>query len=77
MKYIEELSCGDCFKIDNQLFILTSDFRKNGQKLAYSLLSGNPRWMNSTDITETISIYTLDENNNISPVKITHSQTTV
>ena len=68
MKYIEELSAGECFTHDNQLFILTVDFKKNGQKLAYSLINGSSRWMNSQDIIEVSPIYTLDENNNISPV---------
>jgi hypothetical protein len=77
MKYIEELNPGDCFTFDSSLFILTSDFKKNGQKLSYSLCSGQPRWMNSQDIVESTSIYTLDENNNISPVQITHSQANI
>ena len=68
MKYIEELSAGECFTFNNQLFILTIDFKKNGQKLAYCLVDGSSRWMNSQDIVESTSIYTLDDNNNISPV---------
>lgn len=68
MKYIEELSPGECFTFNNQLFILTIDFKRNGQKLAYCLTDGSSRWVNSQDIVESTSIYTLDDNNNFSPV---------
>ena len=72
MKYIEELSPGECFTFNNQLFILTTDFKKNGQKLAYCLFDGSPRWMNSQDNIESTLIYTLDKNSNIIPVMQNH-----
>jgi hypothetical protein len=74
MKYIEELQSGHCFSSNDVLFLLTSDFRKNGQRLAYSLNAGFPRWFDSKDMVSLSPIYTLDENNNVSPIQNTNSQ---
>lgn len=68
MKYIEELVNGNCFIFDEDVYLLTSDFKKNGQKLAYNMSNGTPRWMNSQTIVEATQIYTLDKENNIVPV---------
>ena len=46
MKYIEELNSGDVFNLGNKLYILTSDFRKNGCKMAINLIDGFPSWFN-------------------------------
>lgn len=73
MKYIEELVAGDCFEFNNKKFLLTSDFRKNGQKLSYSLTDGFPFWINSQDVVDISPIYCLDSNNNIYPVKPSES----
>ena len=37
MKYIEELNNGDSFELDNNFYVLTSDFKKSGDRLSYSL----------------------------------------
>ena len=71
MKYIEELSNGDCFEYDRSKFLLTADFRKNGDRLAYSVIDGTAKWFNSQSIVDICPIYTLDNNNNIIPVKTT------
>lgn len=69
MKYIEELSPGDCFTMDNNTFILTSDFKSNGNKLCYSLMNGFPKWFSSQDVVTVSELYTLDDNNNTVPIK--------
>jgi hypothetical protein len=69
MKYIEELKPGESFKIQELFFVLTSDFKKDGSKLAYSLCRGEPRWFKSDEIADPIEIYTLDQSNNIIPIK--------
>lgn len=69
MKYIEELNFGDTFVHNNAHFILTIDSKKDGSKLAISLLDGKPLWFNPTSIVEKISLYTLDTANNIIPLK--------
>jgi hypothetical protein len=71
MKYIEELNNGDAFVVDQQIFLLTSDFKKNGSKLAYSLKNGNPKWFEASHIVDAIQIYTMDETNTIIPIKET------
>lgn len=69
MKYIEELSHGECFRLNGELFILTSDFRNNNTKLCYSLSSGFPKWLKNDSIIDVCPIYTLSAENNLVPVK--------
>lgn len=71
MKYIEELECGDTFSYKDNMYILTSDFKSNGSKLCYSLVSGFPQWLNPDTIVNHEPIYILDSNNNTTPIKTT------
>lgn len=71
MKYIEELYASDCFVSENLMFILTTDFKKNGQRLGYSLATGSPKWFDAQAIVDISPIYTLDKENNIIPIKET------
>jgi hypothetical protein len=71
MKYIEEIYSGDCFIIDNKPYLLTTDFKSNGCKLAFSLENGCPRWVKNKDIIEIMPVYRLDIDNNIIPLKET------
>lgn len=73
-KYIEELMHGDSFIIDNDYFVLTTDFKKNGSRLAVSLQDGNSRWFDSTTIVEPNQLYLMDKDNNIIPIKITEKE---
>ena len=68
MKYIEELQNGETFVFDKENFVITSDFKANGNRLAYSLKNGHPKWMNSDCSVKIEPIYVLDEQQNISPV---------
>ena len=68
-KFIEELISGDCFEINNTRFILTSDFKKNGDRLCVDINNGNMRWLKSNDHIQHISLYVLDSNNNFHPIK--------
>ncbi len=69
MKYIEELNVSDCFIYKDNIFILTSDFKKNGSRLAISLNNGFASWFNFEEIVELTSIFTTDKDNNIIPIK--------
>jgi hypothetical protein len=71
MQYIEELLCGNCFKSEDKFFIISSDFKKDSSRLSINLDSGFPRWFSADTIVEKIQIYTLDESNNILPIKET------
>ncbi len=73
-KYIEELSYGDAFVGDSKYYILTSDFKKNGDRLAVCLTDGSSRWLNSSLITEPIQLYITDKDNNIISIKPTEKQ---
>jgi hypothetical protein len=69
LKYLEELSNGECFIFESSYWILTSDFKSNGKKLCYNLNSGSPRWIDPTDIVDLSPIYVLDKENNVIPIK--------
>lgn len=71
MKYIEELSNGDFFKYEHNFYLLGSDFKKNGDRLSYSLNSGFPLWVSNQTVVEKIELYTLDVENNVIPIKTT------
>ena len=69
MKYLEELNTGECFVYKEQNVLLTSDFKRDGSKLCYSLANGYAKWLNSQEIVEPLSIYSLDKDNNIVSIK--------
>lgn len=69
MKYIEELTHGEIFTVNNKIYLLTCDIKKDRKRLCYCLTDGLPNWFDPDNIIETIELYTLDENQNISPIK--------
>ncbi len=69
MKYLEEISIGDCFVLSGNYFILTTDFKKNGDKLAVCLSDGSSKWIKSNDMIDPIDIFTLDKDNNIIAIR--------
>lgn len=69
MKYIEELTPGESFILNENVFILTIDFRKNGSRLAFNMSNGEPKWLQSDAMVEVEPLYRLDKENNIIPVK--------
>jgi len=71
LKYIEELVPGNCFIYNNNYYVLTIDFRSNNKKLCYNLQNGSPIWLSEDTIIDNIQIYTMDDKNNITPIKET------
>lgn len=69
MKYIEELSAGDAFLLNDNTYVLTSDFKNNGDKYCIGLKDGFPRWFRSNEVVEHILLYTTDKENTIIPIK--------
>lgn len=69
MKYLEELNIGDTFYYQNNMYLLTSDFKANGHRLCYSLNDGSPLWLSNQTIIENLLLYSLDKDNNIFPLK--------
>lgn len=71
MKYIEELTNGDCFLYENSVYLLTSDFKKDGSRLCYRIDMGFPKWFEPTVVVENTEIYRMDQHNNIIPIRET------
>lgn len=71
MKYIEEIQPGDCFEYKDNKYLMTYDFKNNGNRLCYSLEDGSGQWLESNTMVEIFPIYGLDSNNNIYPIKVT------
>jgi hypothetical protein len=69
LKYLEELTYGETFKIDNSYWLLTQDFKSNGKKLCYNLQSGYSKWFEGNTIVDINPIYALDKDGNIIPIK--------
>jgi hypothetical protein len=69
MKYLEQLENGECFKYKNKIFLLTCDFKNNNYKLCYNLNNGQSQWISPEAEVETYPIYTLNEDNNIIPLR--------
>lgn len=69
MKYTEELSIGDCFILNNQFFISTNDFKKNGDRYCVNLSTGCGNWISPDAEVSCIDIFTLDKDNNIIAIK--------
>jgi hypothetical protein len=68
-KFIEELDSGDFFELENNRFILTSDYKKSGDRLAINTLNGNSRWFKSDCHVFVLDLYTMDSENNFMPIK--------
>lgn len=71
MKYLEEISPGDCFIFENKPFILTTDFKRSGDRLSYRLDNGKPFWLKPNVVIDINPIYYLDKDNNLIPLKTT------
>lgn len=71
MQYIEELESGDVFLSEDKIYLLTCDFKNNGDRLCFCLTTGLPKWFGASTIVSINPIYSLDSNNNIIPVKET------
>lgn len=65
MIYLEELIGGDCFETDGKHYILSQDFKSNGQRMCLNLNNGFPKWLDAKTMVIAIDIFTLDKDNNI------------
>jgi hypothetical protein len=69
MQYLEELIPGDCFESEIGSFIVTTDFKKDGNRLCINLKTGISRWLESNYLVEKLDIFKLDKENNIIAIK--------
>lgn len=74
MKYIEDLSPGDTFEYKNSIYVLTTDFKKNSDKMCVNLKTGSSIWLSGSTLTDISPVYTLDSNNSIIPIKPSEKQ---
>ena len=68
-KFIEELNYGDAFTHNNLCYVLTTDYKKNNDRLCLSLIDGGLRWFKPNEIVEVTNLYTMDKDNNIIAIK--------
>ena len=68
-KFIEELNSGDSFETEGKRFLLTSDYKKSGSRLAIDMNNGSCRWFEADCHVSLISLYIMDSNSNFMPIK--------
>lgn len=68
MKYIEELKPGDVFIHNKEYYLLTSD-KTSKSRICYSIKDGFVRHFEESTIIDIVKLLTLDEENNIIPIK--------
>lgn len=71
MKYLEEMLPGDGIHINNEYFVVSSDYKANGDRMCVSLTTGFCRYLKSDAIVEASPLYSLDKETNIIPIKPT------
>lgn len=71
IKFLEELSGGDVFVLNNSYFALSMDYKKNGDRMCLSLKSGQFQWLAGNTMIDKIPIYTMDIDNNLIAIKET------
>ena len=69
MKYIEELQHGDHFEIHEEFYLLTCEHKKNNDRLAYNLQTGNPRWFSPNEMVTILCLMSTDKDNNLFKIK--------
>ena len=75
MQYLEELSIGDSFQLNNSIYILCTDYKRNGDRLAVKLSDGSSRWLSGSTMVDRTDIFTLDNNNNIVAIRTREKET--
>lgn len=71
MKYLEEIATGESISFEDHKYIVTSDYKRSGDRLCVNLSTGFSKWLKSNDIVDVCPVYFLDEDNNIVAVKPT------
>jgi len=69
MKYIEEIEPGQSFLYQDDNFLMTSDFKKSGDRLSISLTNGTSRWMGASETVDLVVLYTIDEESNLKHIR--------
>ena len=75
MKYLEELNPGDGIQLNDEYFVVTGDYKADGQRMCVSLTTGFCRYLKGDTIIISSPLYTLDKEMNIIPIKRTEKTT--
>jgi hypothetical protein len=67
--FIESLSPGDTFEFNNNNYIITYDYKKNGDRLAINLKDGSVKWFNPSDMINKISIFYMNQDHHMIAIK--------
>lgn len=63
------MSHADCFEYQDNLYILTTDFKKNGERNCINLKTGCTQWFKGNTKVSESSLYSIDKDNNFYPLK--------
>lgn len=74
MKYLEEIATGESFSFDQSNYIVSSDYKRNGDRMCVNLKTGFCKWLSANTVVDACPIYVLDENNNILAVRPTEKE---
>lgn len=74
INYIEELDPGDAFIYNEEFYVLSAD-KTSKARICYSLQTGFVRHLNNSTIISKAKLLTLDDNNNIIPIKHDSNET--
>lgn len=77
MNYIEELEPGQAFIYKKLSYVLTSDFKKNGDRLCVSTVNGQCRWLGGGEMVDSLVLYTIDKDSNLVHLREQDSNDTV
>lgn len=69
MDYIESLENGQCIAVSSGYYIVTSDYKTNGNRMCVSLKDGSIRWFDASLLVDAIDIFTFDKDTNIVAIK--------
>lgn len=77
MKFIEELKPGECFKLSEDFFIVSGDYKKSKEGILRSCIeikTGLSKWLKDNEVIEPTPIFTLDRDSNIIPIRETEKE---
>jgi hypothetical protein len=67
--YLEELDSGDCFTYNDLVYVVSKDFKSNGNRSCLSLVDGSSRWLEPNTMIDKTQIFTMDKDSNIIAIK--------
>lgn len=74
MKYLEEIPTGESFSFEDDIYIVTCDYKRNGDRMCVNLKTGFSKWLLPNTTVNVCPVYILDEDNNIVAIKPTEKK---